>query len=183
MSVQHLDGGQGGHRRGLRGLVLRLGSLRLRGWRGLWFGRGCPASFGRGQQWEGAAYEFFGGRYPQRGTEALDDSVHRVQEEADHLSTAACRPAGVAYEFAFRRAELGVEFVFDYPALGCVPGQGRRPVGIYELYALFDADDGEGSSGHELVLWCELGELAPHGFEEELDDAATVVGFLTDYLL
>lgn len=180
MSVQYLDGGQGGHRRGLGRLCLGLG---LRGWRGLWPGRGRLAPFGRGQQGEGAAYEFLGGCYPQRGTEALDDSVHRVEEEADRLSTAACGLAGVAYEFAFCRAELGVEFVFDDPALGRVPRQGRWSVGIYELDALFDADDGEGSSGHELVLWSEFLELAPHGLEEELDDATSVVGFLTDYLL
>ena len=155
----------------------------LRCWRGLWFGRGCIASFGCGQQREGAAYEFFGGGYPQRGTEALDDSVHRVQEEADHLSTAAGGLPRVAYELAFRCAESGVEFVFDYPALGCVSGQGRRSVGLYELYALFYADYGEGSSGHELVLRGELGKLSPHGLEEEPDDAATVVGFLFDDLL
>ena len=117
------------------------------------------------------------------GLKLLMSSIHRVQEEADHLATAAGGLASVAYEFAFCRAELGVEFVFYYPALGCVPGQGRRSVGLDELYALFDADNGESASGHELVLWGEFGELSPHGFEEELDDAATVVGFLTDDLL
>ena len=157
--------------------------LGLRSWRGLWLGSGCLASFGRRQQREGAAYEFLGRGYPQRGTEALDDSVHRIQEEADHLLTGASGPASVAYEFAFCRAELGVEFVFDDPALWCVPGQGRWSVGIYELDTLFDADDGEGPSGHELVLRGEFVEFAPHGFEEELDDAASVVGFLFDDLL
>ena len=147
MSVEGLDGGQGGHGRGLRRLGLRLGGLGLRRRRGrdgcgLWFGRGCLASFDLSQQWEGATYEFFGGGYPQRWAEALDDPVHGVEEEADHLSTVARGLSGVAYEFAFGGAERGVEFVFDYPALGCVPGQGWRSVGLDELHALFDADDG-----------------------------------------
>ena len=170
MSVEGLDAGFGG----------RLG-IRLR--RGLWLGSRGPGSSDTGKQGEGAAYEFLCGCYPQRRAEALDDPVHRVEEEADHLSTAACGLPGVAYQFAFRCAESGVEFVLDDPLLWGVSGQGRRSVGLYELDSLFDADDGEGSASHELVLRGEVVELTPHGLEEELDDAASVVGFLFDYLL
>ena len=99
--------------------------------------------------------------YPYGGAEALDDTVHRVEEETDHLLAAACCLSGVSYEFSLCCAEPGVEFVFGYPALWCVPGQGWLSVGVHELDSLFDADDSVGSSGHELVLRGEVVELAP----------------------
>ena len=182
MSVEGLDGGLGDS--GLCRVGLWPGGIRLRrGRRGLWFRSGCIASFGGGEQREGAAYEFFGGCYADGWAEALYQAVHGVEEEADGLSSVSGHLPGVAYEFAFCCVEFGVQFVFGYPTLGCVSWEAWLAVGLYEFYTLLHADYGEGSAGHELVLRGEVVKLAPHGLEEELDDAATVVGFLFDYLL
>ena len=114
--------------------------------------------------------------------EELDGDVAVAGFLADDLGELGADGVGCALGFGFGlplglslRLRLGAGI-----AVGCALG-GAPCVGtVNDSLGLIEAEFDEESGGVDAVAGLEVGELALHGGDEELDDEPAVLGFLSD---
>ncbi len=121
----------------------------------------------------------------REGLKALERSVHGFEQKLYDPASAFGELLDVSGDFTLGGGESRVNFVVCDAALGGVPcpGNGGFLYGFDEFDALFYAEYGEDTSGHDLVFGGEVVEVSVHGAPHESDDGSSVVGFLSDYLL
>ena len=155
-------------------------------------GRGCVPVEGRGGLagrggcvgglGEASAQELLGGREPVVGLEAIEATLHDVDEESDGGSA-------VVGLFSYKLREFSVHPVDSVErrwnvagvvGLGAIASGGAGGVGDV-VSGLLEAEGDELSAGVESVAGLGALEAPLHGVDEESDDEPAVVGLLVHY--